>query len=1439
MARNARLRASSRHARLDFPAIEIVGALLTPDMVVRIAATDASKENTESYGIKPGLKLRDEIARFYRIGEALFARFQAARAQQPLAAKGFMLELLRECFGFDSLQHLPFLRLGEREFPVKHAALGGRVPVVIAPARLDKEHRPGIDESLPQFGDGSRRRTATLLLQEYLNAVPTALWGIVTDGLTLRLMRDNASLTRPAWIEANLEEIFAGGLFADFSALWLLIHHSRFGAIGAGVSDCALEQWRERGRSEGVTAREKLRDGFEAALKELGQGFIEHRDNDALRAKLAENSLKAQGYFEELLRLVYRLIFLFAAEDRGLLHPPDAADNAKRIYAEGYAIGRLRERAMRRTAWDRHGDAWEGLKASFKGLARGEQRLGLPALGGLFSPDALPNLEAAKIENRRLLAAVFRLAWFHPVGQPLTKVNWRDMETEELGSVYESLLELTPRAEAATRRFYFAEGDETKGNARKTSGSYYTPDALVKLLLDSTLDPVLDAAELRNPQDPAAEILKLTILDPACGSGHFLLGAARRAAARIAKHRSPEGGAIARTAFQHALRDVVAHCIYGVDRNPMAVELCRVALWIEALEPGKPLTFLDSHIRCGDSLIGVFDLAMLKDGIPDEAYKPLTGDDKAVAKTYAKFNREQREGKGAGGLLKELKAPPELVDAALALVDLPEDSLEEIAAKRTAFAKLHGGKAWLNLKAACDCYVAAYFSPKTGNVPGREELARPAMPLTDHVWQAARGETPYGPLVAATDGIAHRIGAFHWPLEFSQVFAKGGFDAVLGNPPWERIKLQEQEFFASRSPEIATAQNKAVRVKLIAALTRAPADSPEGRLHAEFEFEKRSAEAASEFARNSGRYPLTGTGDVNTYALFAEHFSRLALGQGRAGIIVPTGIATDSSTSAFFGDLIEHSRLVSLFDFQTGMGFFDRIGHARFKFCLLTVHGSGGRSEEAARFVCFIRQASELDQTDRFFDLTAAQIRLLNPNTMTAPIFRSKADAELATKIYQRVPVLIQERPDHPDGDANPWGISFQRMFDMSSDSGLFADVGQLDAGAWSPDGANWVRQTKEVSERRVPLYEAKMIHHFDHRWATYPEGEMGDDSARDVTLAEKQDPRFEPTPRYWVSEDEVKLRAARLPSSVKRAYRDEEPDRCLKALAEWLAGAIGAIEGRPAEERDLLRILGRQHDWRAALKSPPDRFLKEPKTGAAGNEAQRETPLTADDLTFLAEQSRDTLGLVESLIDRKQPRWLMGWRDICRSTDERTVIASVFPKVGVGHTLPLFHLNVSPELTAASLAMWMSIPFDYIARLSVGGTHLTYSYLKQFAVIPPGQFKAREIEFVTSRVLELTYTSHAMRPWVEDLGYTGKSFGWDEERRALLRAELDAFFARKYGLSRDELRYILDPADVKGPDYPSETFRVLKKNEESPNRCGEYRTRRLVLEAWDRLGTI
>jgi len=388
---------------------------------------------------------------------------------------------------------------------------------------------------------------------------------------------------------------------------------------------------------------------------------------------------------------------------------------------------------------------------------------------------------------------------------------------------------------------------------------------------------------------------------------------------------------------------------------------------------------------------------------------------------------------------------------------------------------------------------------------------------------------------------------------------------------------------------------------------------------------------------------------------------------------------------------------VSLYDFRTGPGLFSEIGHQRFKFCVITL----GQAEQTD-FVFFALQVAELVDHRRHFTLDSDDFSLLNPNTRTCPVFRSQMDAELTKQIYSRVPVLIDEAL----GEAgNPWGIKFMTMFHMSNDSHLFFD---------------------EPAPDRLPLYEAKLIHHYDHRWGSY----TADGSSRDVSLAEKQDPGCQVTPRYWVEHSEVQAR--------------------LQA-----------------------------HGW-----------------------------------------SR---------------QWLMGWRDVCRSSDERTMINGIIPMAGANHKFLLLLPRVeSIALNACLLGNMSSLAYDFISRQKVAGTSFSYFYIKQIPLLPPTAYSQPAIAFIQPRVLELTYTAHDLKPWAEDLGYDGPPFRFEPERRALLRAELDAFYAHLYGLSRNELRYILDPADVMGPDYPSETFRVLKNNE--IRQFGEYRTQRLVLEAWDRI---
>jgi N-6 DNA Methylase len=1493
--------------QLAYRAIRIEGGLIPAEELTRLTllADPKETEQTESqYRIAKGLKLREEIARDFKIALSLWHDFKALRQRQDVQAhevtvREWLLPLLRDVLHFHDAARCPAIEHAGHQYAIGHAALfsaptagsasgpvRGRVPLVFA--GFDQT----LDNAAERFGETNpdtgktRRRSPFMLAQEALNATDTSLWAIVSNGLVLRILRDNASLTRPAYIEVDLETLFTEELLADFSAFWLLAHASRFagpaGQDDAPPSDCPWERWRAAGQQAGVTVRGKLRYQVADALRAVGTGFVSHPANGSLRAVLQNpnSGYDRQAFFEELLRLVYRLIFLTTVEDRRdrgtgerLVFDPKATGAAKARYLAGYSLTWLRERAVRRSQHDRHADLWQALTITFGALGRGEPALGLPALGGLFDAEQCVHLDNAQLDNRHLLSAVFQLGWFRADGG-LSRVNYRDMGPEELGSVYESLLELVPDlqglATPATARLAFVGDDatdaSTKGNTRKLTGSYYTPDSLVQELIKSALEPVIAQTVKANPQRPVEALLSLTICDPACGSGHFLLSAARRLADEVALHRAAaerEGGAPTPIDYRHALRDVVSRCIYGVDKNPMAIQLAKTALWLEAYSPDRPLSFIDHHLRIGDALLGVLDPKVLEKGIPDEAYTALSGDDKEVAKALKKKNKEDLESWRAiaGG---DLLTQAGLAEQALTVEALDDDSPEHVAAKRQAWetaSRQAGGSVLARL---ADTYLAAFLAPKVAEVTSW-------VPLSGYLWGVISGQPAQSAVEGPAQALCRRHGVFHWWLAFPQVAARGGFDVMLGNPPWERIKLQEEEFFATRSPLVAEAKHKAERGQRIEwlregvllhrvnpDLARAEGLTPPNRaevaLYEGFIAARRGAEAASLFAHEGRRFPLTGIGDVNTYALFAETIFQATRRAGRAGFIVPTGIATDDSTKQFF-EAVSNGRLVRLHDLRTGPGLFSEIGHQRYKFCLLTIGEAA-----AAEFAFFALKVEDLADARRHFRLSPQDFRLINPNTRTCPVFRTERDAELTKRLYRAAPVLIEEEPIDADGKAlpavNPWGIRFQTMFHMSGDSGLFRDA-PVAVDDWPV----------------LPLYEAKMVHHFDHRWGSYTQALPGEEpEPDDVTLEQKADPEFTVRPRYWVDQRNALARIASVPDAVRKhwlvLHLEEDPDKrrgsangLETALSRWLAGELFQRELADADvtalnTQQLHRLVETVERHLGTSFATAWRLLREqgwttrkglkdlPLWGRVSAEAK----LGSDDLNALESaltggQSAQ-VALLDVWLEERSPRWLMGWRDICRSTDERTVIASVVPRSAVGNKLPLFlpSADVSAAQCASLLANLSALTLDFAARQKLGGTTLNYFYLKQFPVLHPRSYGGDHLEFIVPRVLELTYTAHDLKPWADDLeaydlrpaAERGRPFAWNPDRRAHMRAELDAYYARLYGLDRDELRYILDPADVMGSDYPSETFRVLKSNE--MRQFGEYRTRRLVLAAWDAL---
>jgi len=789
--------------RQPFLNIRTEGALLPSDLLSRLVeGTNLPGLKPEDYHLGAGEKLNEAISRSWTRLLSLWLGFRKAKAALPASDLGttltrerWLLQLFQE-LGYGRLLGASPFEIDEKTYPISHLWQGQhyKVPIHLVSFRAD------LDKRSEQRIQGASKASPHGMVQEFLNRSKHDLWAFASNGLKLLILRDNASLTRQAYVEFDLEAIFEGEAYADFRLLWMVCHQSRVeGTAKDRPETCWLEQWSKQAQTDGRRALDQLRVGVQKALENLGTGFIAHKANQTLRDRLQAGELQKQDFYRQLLRLVYRLIFLFVAEDRDLLHFPGASDDARSRYARFYSGQRLR-RMAERTRGSRHADLWVGLRLVFAKLGNdyGCPELGLPALGGfLFGSQAMPDLESAELANEHLLLAIRNLGLVKDrSGWRL--VDYRNLGSEELGSVYESLLELNPTMELPAGIFTL---DTVAGNQRKTSGSYYTPDSLVQCLLDSALDPVVEQAiKGKTAAEAEKAILALKVCDPAVGSGHFLVGAAHRLAKHLANVRAQAQGESEPSPlyYQHALRDVIGHCLYGVDVNPMAAELCRVSLWLEAIEPGKPLSFLDHHIRVGNSLLGATP-ALLAKGIPDEAFTPIEGDDKEICSRFKKLNKEEK--KGYRRLFAATTEPWErLGDLAASMVhldDAPDDSIEAVRNKERMYEAMVSSGNYLDGQFRADTWCAAFVWKKTRefNYPITEEVFRRIEhnPHTCDSWM--RDEIVR---------LSRQYQFFHWHLAFPDVFHvplpdkgaendqagwNGGFDVVLGNPPWVRQEL--------------------------------------------------------------------------------------------------------------------------------------------------------------------------------------------------------------------------------------------------------------------------------------------------------------------------------------------------------------------------------------------------------------------------------------------------------------------------------------------------------------------------------------------------------------------------------------------------------------------------------------------------------------------------
>jgi hypothetical protein len=1334
---------AKKRRQFAFQHVTAVGPMLPTDVLERVANEDAKLPGLRpsDYGLAETERLGEAITRSWTRLTDIHRAFTDDLAASPLldtAAGPTFKQWLRFLFqelGYGTLTATPTARtlddatgLSGQSFPISHQ--WNHVPIHLVGVNVPLDRRTsGVT--------GASRSAPHSLIQEWLNRSEGSLWGIVSNGRQLRLVRDNVSMTRQAFVEFDLEAMFKGQSFADFRLLWLTLHATRFDVPADGQAhECVIEKWHVEGATVGTRVLGELSTGVKQAIEALGRGFLAHPANEDLRSALASGELAGQEYYRQLLRLVYRLLFLFVTESRDLLLDPAASRRARDLYKQNYSATRLQALAGT-TRGNRHRDLYESLKLVMKALGgSGAAPLGLLGLGGyLWSDAALGLLGTAALSNAALLAAVRSLSYIVDK-DGRRPVDYKNLGSEELGGVYEQLLELhpeiNPTAPLAADRFTLGI---SAGNERKTSGSHYTPDSLVQVCLDTALEPLL-AERLAGKKGPDAEtaLLALKICDTAVGSGHFLIGAAHRLAKRLAAVRtgdtepSPE-------AYRTALRDCIRNCLYGVDLNPMAAELCRVNLWLESMEPGKPLSFLDHHIKIGNSLLGATP-ALLAAGIPDAAFDPIEGDDKKFCSRFKKANKKERE--DAKNKQQSLFAAPlklgNLTSVYAALSALPDDSLDQVAAKARQYETLVSSSDYKSGRLLADAWCAAFVWKKTPEFD---------FPVTEEVFRAIESNphslAPW--MLDEIQRLAKQYKFFHWHLEFPDVFTDaaaatdaanpngwtGGFDCILGNPVWERVKLQEQEFFATRAPEIATAANAAARKKLIAAL---PTANPP--LWTEWCDALRESQGASQFMRESGRYPLCGVGDINTFAVFSELKRGLLSPTGRASFLVPPGIATDDTTKAFFAHLVNTRMLSRLYHFENEEKLFAGVDH-RFAFVMLSL----GRTE-AADLVFFARQTSALADKSRHFTLTPEDFALLNPNTRTCPTFRSVADAELNKYIYRRTGVLWDETT--PDG--NPWGVGFLRMFDMTNDAGLFRTRAELEAVNQTLTGSTWDGPLGKF----LPLMEAKMVNYFDHRFSTY-EGAT-----------------------------QAQLNVGALPRLDEAAHAD--PFRFTQPEC-WVA----------------------EPDAQARLAGKTDRH------------------------------------------------WLLGWRDICRSTDQRTVIPGVIPRTAVGNKFPLLfspHDSRDVACFGAAMTTWL---LDYAARQKISGATINYFLLKQFPLPSPAFFAdaapwhpdTTVAKWLLPRIIELTYTAWDLEPFGVDCGYPGPPFAWDEDRRFLLRAELDAAFFQLYLGTPDEwsrsasdaLKSAL-PTPRDAVSHIMETFPIVKKKD--LESFGTYRTKDTILEIYDAL---
>jgi hypothetical protein len=1331
---------------MKYTTINIQGNLLSEEILQKVENAEASGQQASEFWFEPGTNIRSEIEYAWSRIKLDWKHFSDKSTNLPASdpygttlSRKWMEQFLSS-LGFDLSKEKSGLQGDNNQsYTVSHTAANlDQLPVHIV--GFIEPNNPDKNTLDVKSSGGTSRFSPHGTMQEYLN-VTEHVYGIAANGLFIRLIRDSGRLIKLTYVEFDLKRMLDEDKYSEFTLLYRLLHASRFPRSKDEADQCLLEKYYQ----DSIETGNRIRDGLSRAVKEsllaLGNGFLQHESNNVLREKIQSGDLSSKNYYRQLLRIIYRFLFLMVTEERDLVYYPedksDATQKLKKIYLHFYSIARLRKLSENRYVYEsQFNDLWQGLVQSFLLFEAGGngKKLGIQPLDGdLFSYNAVQDLQDSLISNKLLLECVRNMNEFRDDKNNLVAINYRSLDVEELGSVYEGLLELHPVIEnikagnPAQINFTFHEGTD-----RKTTGSYYTRPELVNELIKSALIPVIEERLKKhtgNKEAQATALLKLKVCDAAAGSGHMLLAAARTIAWYLARVQSGEENP-APSIYRKCLREVIQHCIYAVDYNPDAVELCKLALWLEGHNSGKPLSFLDHKIRNGNSLVGVTDLSVLQKGIPDDAFNPVTGDDKkmsqALKKDNAKYNKTKQttldfnqSGKidttAFTGDYKELE-------------NLQQDDIDGVKHVKTKFEKLRSNHAWFNDWRACNLWTAAFFWNYTEEnkqaAPNSERLAK----------FIANPAAAYGPMVGKADALSKEHKFFHWPLEFPDVFEQGGFDVMLGNPPWEKINLEDKEFFETRDKRISGIAKSTQRTKAIFQLQQT---NPI--LFNEYLTALAKTNKAINFFKNSKVYKYGNEGLLNTYPLFTELVVNFISEKGKAGLVIPSGFFGDDTISPLFRFCVKNDFVDTIFDFENSKKIFPSV-HRQTRFSLVTF---GKKNKLNKGFEAKFYLTDPLDVGSKAFELLHfdyATLKKLNPNNLVCPSFKSQFEYDLNKKIFKYAVLKDEEDLNNE--------VEVHRMINMSSDSDLLMN---------------------DYFEGSLPLYESKLIWQYDHRYSTFENVSNEDKNkgnAADVSLNKKQAPEFKLIPRYFCNENVSK-----------------------EKNEKW--------------------------NWGYS--------------------------------------------------------WYLVYRVISASTNERTSVASIIPASVVSYSSYIIFINDVSE-SIFQMSLMNTFVFDFAARSKVN-LNFPPVILFQTPRITKSNLSTDEQLIIITKAVELSYTAWDIKPFADDVwkeadaelkvaiqeqweankaatgchtwsppewcqidpkGCPLPPFKWDEERRAVLKAELDAIYAKLYGLTTEELRYILDPQDVYGPDFPGETFRVLKEKE--IRLYGEYRTRRLVLEAWEKL---